>query len=59
MAMTKEDAVPSPAVDPAREFLEFWRNYFEQTAIQTTDPPGEHAGRQVPGADAQPVARGR
>ncbi|MFO0890604.1 MAG: hypothetical protein U0790_15850 [Isosphaeraceae bacterium] len=25
----------SSAVDPAREFLEFWRNYFEQTAIQT------------------------
>jgi hypothetical protein len=26
----------SPAVgDPARDFLEFWRNYFEQTAIQT------------------------
>ena len=23
------------AVDPARDFLEFWRNYFEQTAIQT------------------------
>ena len=22
-------------VDPARDFLEFWRNYFEQTAIQT------------------------
>jgi hypothetical protein len=22
-------------VDPARDFLDFWRNYFEQTAIQT------------------------
>jgi hypothetical protein len=25
----------SAAADPAREFLEFWRRYFEQTAIQT------------------------
>ena len=25
----------SATVDPAREFLEFWKNYFEQTAIQT------------------------
>jgi hypothetical protein len=25
----------SPGVDPACEFLEFWRNYFEQTAIQS------------------------
>ena len=32
---TKENAGPSPAVDPARDFLDFWRNYFEQTAIQT------------------------
>jgi len=23
------------AADPARDFLEFWKNYFEQTAIQT------------------------
>jgi len=26
---------PNSAADPARDFLEFWRNYFEQTAIQT------------------------
>lgn len=25
----------SSAADPAREFLGFWKNYFEQTAIQT------------------------
>jgi len=25
----------SSAFDPARGFLDFWRNYFEQTAIQT------------------------
>ena len=31
----KEDTGPSPAADPARDFLDFWRNYFEQTAIQT------------------------
>ena len=31
----REDEGPTSTVDPARDFLEFWRNYFEQTAIQT------------------------
>ena len=35
MAATKENTGTSLAADPARDFLEFWRNYFEQTAIQT------------------------
>jgi hypothetical protein len=35
MASAKENEGASSAVDPARDFLEFWRNYFEQTAIQT------------------------
>jgi hypothetical protein len=35
MAATKEDSGTSPTADPARDFLDFWRNYFEQTAIQT------------------------
>jgi hypothetical protein len=35
MTAGKEQQATSSAVDPARDFLEFWRNYFEQTAIQT------------------------
>lgn len=35
MAAIKENTGPSLAADPARDFLDFWRNYFEQTAIQT------------------------
>jgi hypothetical protein len=35
MASERENQGTGPAIDPAREFLEFWRNYFEQTAIQT------------------------
>ncbi|HKM52698.1 MAG TPA: hypothetical protein VJY33_04755 [Isosphaeraceae bacterium] len=35
MGRQGEDEGPSSTVDPARDFLEFWRNYFEQTAIQT------------------------
>lgn len=35
MASSNEKQGTGPAIDPAREFLEFWRNYFEQTAIQT------------------------
>jgi hypothetical protein len=35
MASGREGEGVGAAVDPAREFLEFWRNYFEQTAIQT------------------------
>jgi hypothetical protein len=35
MTSGKEEQVTPMAVDPARDFLEFWRNYFEQTAIQT------------------------
>ena len=26
---------PNSTADPARDFLEFWKDYFEQTAIQT------------------------
>ena len=29
------EAPTSTTTDPALDFLEFWRNYFEQTAIQT------------------------
>jgi hypothetical protein len=32
---SKENEGVSSAADPARDFLEFWKNYFEQTAIQT------------------------
>jgi hypothetical protein len=35
MTSGKDQRGTSSAVDPARDFLEFWRNYFEQTAIQT------------------------
>ena len=35
MTSDKQEQVSPTAVDPARDFLEFWRNYFEQTAIQT------------------------
>jgi hypothetical protein len=35
MSSAKNDEGVSSAADPARDFLEFWRNYFEQTAIQT------------------------
>lgn len=35
MSSGKDNEGMSPAADPARDFLEFWRNYFEQTAIQT------------------------
>ncbi len=35
MTSAREGEGTSSAIDPAREFLEFWRNYFEQTAIQT------------------------
>jgi len=35
MTAGKEQQATSSAVDPARDFLEFWRTYFEQTAIQT------------------------
>ena len=35
MASTKETEETTSTTDPARDFLEFWRNYFEQTAIQT------------------------
>jgi hypothetical protein len=35
MALENEAERASAAVDPARDFLDFWRNYFEQTAIQT------------------------
>src|SRR5690348_3291944 len=34
MTSGKEQQATSSAVDPARDFLEFWRDYFEQTAIQ-------------------------
>ncbi len=33
--MAKDTEGTNPAADPAQDFLEFWRNYFEQTAIQT------------------------
>jgi len=35
MTSAREGQGANSAIDPAREFLEFWRNYFEQTAIQT------------------------
>ena len=35
MSSDKSNEGGSSAADPARDFLEFWRNYFEQTAIQT------------------------
>jgi hypothetical protein len=35
MSSGKDHQGTSTAVDPARDFLDFWRNYFEQTAIQT------------------------
>jgi len=35
MSSDKTNEGVSSAADPAREFLDFWRNYFEQTAIQT------------------------
>jgi hypothetical protein len=35
MSSGKNNEGVSSAADPARDFLEFWRNYFEQTAIQT------------------------
>ena len=34
MASTNETEGTTSTTDPAREFLEFWRNYFEQTTIQ-------------------------
>ena len=35
MSSDKSSEGGSSAADPARDFLEFWKNYFEQTAIQT------------------------
>jgi len=35
MSLYKTDEGFSSTADPARDFLEFWKNYFEQTAIQT------------------------
>ncbi len=35
MSSDKTNEGVSSTADPARDFLEFWRNYFEQTAIQT------------------------
>jgi len=35
MSSDKSSEGRSSAADPARDFLEFWTNYFEQTAIQT------------------------
>jgi len=35
MSSEKSHEGGSSAADPARDFLEFWKNYFEQTAIQT------------------------
>lgn len=35
MSSDKSNEGVSSVADPARDFLEFWRNYFEQTAIQT------------------------
>jgi hypothetical protein len=35
MASAIEKEGTTSTADPARDFLEFWRNYFEQTAIQT------------------------
>jgi hypothetical protein len=35
MSTNQSDEGVSSATDPARDFLDFWKNYFEQTAIQT------------------------
>jgi len=35
MSSAKSNEGVTSATDPARDFLEFWKNYFEQTAIQT------------------------
>jgi hypothetical protein len=35
MSSNKSNEGGISAADPARDFLEFWKNYFEQTAIQT------------------------
>src|SRR5271165_914296 len=35
MSSDKSNEGVSSAADPARDFLEFWKNCFEQTAIQT------------------------
>jgi hypothetical protein len=35
MSSDKSNEGVSSAADPAHDFLDFWRNYFEQTAIQT------------------------
>ena len=35
MSSDKSSEGGSSAADPARDFLEFWKDYFEQTAIQT------------------------
>jgi len=35
MSMSQSNEGASSATDPAQDFLEFWKNYFEQTAIQT------------------------
>jgi hypothetical protein len=35
MAPARENEGIAAVHDPARDFLDFWRNYFEQTAIQT------------------------
>ncbi|MBV8128302.1 MAG: hypothetical protein JO114_11700 [Planctomycetaceae bacterium] len=35
MSSNKSNEGGFSAADPARDFLEFWKNYFEQTAIQT------------------------
>jgi hypothetical protein len=35
MSFDKSNEGVSSAADPARDFLEFWKTYFEQTAIQT------------------------
>ena len=35
MSSDKSNEGVSLAADPSRDFLEFWKNYFEQTAIQT------------------------
>jgi len=35
MSSDKSNKGVSTVTDPAHDFLEFWKNYFEQTAIQT------------------------
>jgi len=35
MGLERDGQASSSTVDPAREFHDFWRDYFEQTAIQT------------------------